>query len=552
MTGASAMLVLAALAQPTAVGRTTAMGRILRLLAARNSTSLYSPASGLGGHSSFSGQVHGTGVARFSTSGTTVSEPVGKAKCPNCAGPPENVVGLNAAENTNEFGVQLLDFSLKNQLFPRAVQSQEPAAAVTASTEDRLNIAKNHLKHHELYGKRAEPLKPVSFQLPPLLGSNIQEHFWNMGHRQADPFIKLARKFAESDLPPLPQVWSTREGWTRYDKFTGEEKAVEYPLEEAIAFDTEVLQRCSEYPVIATAVSSEAWYSWISPDLTRMDESFFSKSLIPLGPVNATEGVAGGARLVVGHHVAYDRARVKEEYAVRAPRRGYLDTLSLHVAGAGLAARQRNVWMKYIKDENSIDEVDKLFCKEGAMNSLVHLVWFYLNEAVDKTIRNIFVEGTMRDVKDDIQNLMKYCARDTKYAHGVLRPVLNKFLEKCPHPASFAGVIHMGQSIITVDESWQEYLRRSDEACQEKLSKEAVLLQELGEKTALLPKETWSKDPWLRNMDWTPVRLSRAERHVPAWYKQLYDNKSGKLNVTRRSRATPYLMRLQWLGYPIC
>lgn len=100
----------------------------------------------------------------------------------------------------------------------------------------------------------------------------------------------------------MPPEWQRLTGWVRYDESGFQQ--VECPTPgEPLVFDVEVLYKISPYPVIATACSPTAWYSWVMP-------GFFDPSpalpnhLIPLGDHDQ-------ARLVVGHFVAYDRARIK-------------------------------------------------------------------------------------------------------------------------------------------------------------------------------------------------------------------------------------------------
>ena len=75
------------------------------------------------------------------------------------------------------------------------------------------------------------------------------------------------------------------------------------PEEDAITFDTEVMWKESSFPVMACAVSATTWYGWLSPWL--LGESKSDRHLIPLGdPLKS--------RVVIGHNVGYDRARVLE------------------------------------------------------------------------------------------------------------------------------------------------------------------------------------------------------------------------------------------------
>ena len=111
------------------------------------------------------------------------------------------------------------------------------------------------------------------------------------------------------------------------------------PLEDTYAFDVEVLVPAGSQPILAAAVSKEAWYSWAAAHL--VDEA----AAAPPGPSCGPGGVVSpsqlipvgeGARLIFGHNVSYDRARAREQYA-RAPASPtrFLDTMSLHIAVSG-------------------------------------------------------------------------------------------------------------------------------------------------------------------------------------------------------------------------
>ena len=101
-------------------------------------------------------------------------------------------------------------------------------------------------------------------------------------------------------------------------------------------FDTEVLMKLGPHAIIATAVSPDAWYGWVSPQLV---DSTRGGELIPFGSTT-------DKRLIVGHNVSFDRARVKEEYEVARNSTRFLDTMSLHMAVAGLTGAQRGIFKR--------------------------------------------------------------------------------------------------------------------------------------------------------------------------------------------------------------
>ncbi|KDN36329.1 hypothetical protein K437DRAFT_271157 [Tilletiaria anomala UBC 951] len=226
-------------------------------------------------------------------------------------------------------------------------------------------------------------------------GPNLAEHFWIIGREAAQPWLGMAHLLAKQDMPPKPEgvcanyrtrgtsadegeaevgfaaedwlalessirnihdlrppQWVRRAGWTRYpllrsadrDPATalGVGEPIPFPPAEdgPMVFDVETMPRCSHFAVMATAVSEKAWYSWLSPWL--LGESNEMDHLIPFGAGRGTT-----ARLIVGHNVGYDRARVLDEYSLERSSIRWLDTMSLHVATRGISSPQRPAWMQH-------------------------------------------------------------------------------------------------------------------------------------------------------------------------------------------------------------
>ncbi|KAL8947131.1 MAG: hypothetical protein Q9183_007825, partial [Haloplaca sp. 2 TL-2023] len=99
---------------------------------------------------------------------------------------------------------------------------------------------------------------------------------------------------------------------------------------------------------MACAASPTAWYAWLSPWL--LGESDTDRHLVPLGDPH-------DARIVVGHNIGYDRARIAEEYDMQQSRNFFVDTMSLHVAVNGMCSRQRPTWMKHKKNRDLRDKI---------------------------------------------------------------------------------------------------------------------------------------------------------------------------------------------------
>ncbi|KAE8270229.1 hypothetical protein A4X09_0g2101 [Tilletia walkeri] len=176
---------------------------------------------------------------------------------------------------------------------------------------------------------------------------------------------------ARALLHPRRPQWKWQSGWTMYPFLTtsssdtdcdaaalGEGVSIPHPPRDdpALVFDVETLVNAGPWPVMATALGRKGWYAWLSPWLTGDSDS--NEHLIPFGSGSGNEtGVDNGPpRLIVGHNVGYDRARILDEYSIERPSIRYLDTMSLHVAIRGISSPQRPAYMKKRKERQAAAE----------------------------------------------------------------------------------------------------------------------------------------------------------------------------------------------------
>ncbi|KAG1834876.1 DNA polymerase family A-domain-containing protein, partial [Suillus variegatus] len=540
----------------------------------------------------------------------------------------------------NELGVQLLSRELHSQIF-RDISFPAPSKAF-------VRIAQEHLEMHGLDPKQGSVLPDIGFTLPPLLGSNIDEHFHRIGSQSAQPWLNIAKDFASNELPPKPDHWDIQSGWTKYHFLadgSSYSEHVDFPqhegnAEEVLTFDVETMPTYHSYAIMACAASKNAWYSWISPWL--LGESVEQQHLIPLGDTSSP-------RVVVGHNVCYDRARILEEYSLHGTQSRFLDTMALHVAVKGISSHQRPAWMKHRKsketqkvhraeaveavvelmrnteskydqedDETKREELRRLRADleeslpqlEAAdadaveadlsskrwedltsANSLADVAKLHCNIDMDKEIRNDFMKLTPEEIKDNIHDYLNYCAQDVFVTHAVFSKVLPAFLDRCPSPVSFAGVLAMGSSFLTVNESWESYLADADRVYKELDGKVKKRLVELAEQAKDRARnDSWKDDPWLSQLDWSPKVAGKSRGVVPdeqldstaacpsvpasssrrkksppkepkpkvfwpKWYwdlaKPKKDMPPGTLDITVRNRIAPILLCLSWQGWPL-
>lgn len=472
----------------------------------------------------------------------------------------------------NDIGVQQLSDYIHPQVFP---------AGATVPRPDLVGLAKDHLRRHELLGKNQDGSSPIGFDVPAIHGSSLDEHFTRLGMDASEPYLSQAKAFVRANVPQRPRKWVIRSGWTKYNSdMTTEE--VEAPDETMLSFDVETMWKETPFAVMATAATPNAWYAWISPWLLGETES--PRQLIPLGDPTKP-------RIIVGHNIGYDRARVKEEYDLKQSKNFFIDTMSLHVAVNGMCSGQRPTWMKHKKNrdlrdkmagdntsfelqtmlENKMlsEEEEELWVGRSSLNSLRDVAKFHCGVTIDKTQRDFFGELDRDGICERIQELLDYCAADVSITHRVFQKVFPNFLETCPHPVSFGALRHLSSVILPVNNTWDEYLINAENTYQQRLTDVEQRLVQLSEKALEVKTqpEIYENDPWLSQLDWSgqeikykkakkkdekPVPVARQKKPgSPNWYKDLFVSSNSPMTLTVRTRVAPLLLKLTWDGHPL-
>ncbi|KAF9141730.1 DNA-directed DNA polymerase gamma mip1 [Linnemannia schmuckeri] len=502
-------------------------------------------------------------------------------------------------QTRNKVDVQMLHPALHSKVFPTSKtttsllppSSSSPVATPLNTsmepTADMVKFAIEHLEKQNLWGKEAIPVPNTAFPVPPLRGPTIEDHFYNIGKLDSERYQELATTFAQSPVHSPPKTWILQEGWTRYGK-DGSVTRVDFPKEKMFTFDVETVPNLSKYPVMACAISPEAWYGWVSPWLVNpltKDGRQNDCHLISFGP---SQNRKGDERILVGHNVGYDRARVLEEYCLEQNGMRYLDTMSLHIAASGLCTQQRPSWLKYSKAlENSDsayvdafkDTTGKYF-DVSAVNSLLQVSKFHCGINMDKAPRDLLVEATdVGLIQENFQTLMTYCGQDVVATHAVYQQTFPKYLETCPHPVSFGGMLQMGSSFLTVNEGWTAYVTRCNKMYKEmaeNVESKLMLLAENALDNFAKDPEYFQNDPWLSQLDWDlPKRrqklgklrvdgtgyvkgqepkeicLTKLLPDKPQWFRALWSAEEKRIKLTTRQRVAPLLLKLQWRGFPL-
>ncbi|KAF0763358.1 DNA polymerase subunit gamma-1, mitochondrial [Aphis craccivora] len=407
----------------------------------------------------------------------------------------------------NPLNIQMLSANLYNQLFNQSYTTDE----------NILKMALNELSKYDLPSK-LHKVPDIELQLPPLEG-NIVDHFYEIGKKQSEPYSVLMDEFLKQEIPDIPKEWVFREGWTRYGK---EIEECDYPKEKVMIFDVEVCCREGDLPTLATAVTSEAWYSWVSKDLiscnTRSGRylGYSCNDLIPLETSSKSKEKitewSNTPKLCVGHHVAFDRARIMEQYWLNRTALRFIDTMSLHIAISGITSYQKTL----LKSKDIIE--DESWQQHSSLNSLNEVYKLYCKAELSKSDRDIFVKGSLQDINNDFQNLMSYCANDVIATTKVLRKLWPLFLERFPHPVTLAGILELGTSYLPVNSNWKRYLETSNEIYEDlDIESKFLLSQQANQACQLMFNDNYKKDLWLWDQNWIPkeLKLKKEKKKKP-------------------------------------
>ncbi|KAH8830248.1 hypothetical protein DL96DRAFT_1668176 [Flagelloscypha sp. PMI_526] len=515
-------------------------------------------------------------------------------------GPPKGGAEASADAGTRRapYTVLLLSRTLHEQIFANISFPPPEKAFVT--------IAKEHLKKHGLDPSQGSVLPDTSFTLPRLQGANLAEHFHSIGRVASEPWLSLAKNLSTASFPPRPEHVNVQSGWTKYTYLPDGSsywELVPHPVqadgtpEQCLVFDVETLPKYHPYAIMATAGTPTAWYTWISPWL--LGESPEEQHLIPLGDSSVP-------KIIVGHNVSYDRARVAEEYNLTMSKNRFIDTMSLHVAVKGISSHQRPAWNKYKKakevaqeqrdeavaavadmllevedklatetDEvhrtqlvgrrtnlsrqlavdvagDEEEETEKRWEELTSANSLRDVAKLHCGIEVDKEIRSDFMTCSREDILRGINDYLAYNIGDVSVTHSVYKAAFPEFMARCPHPVSFAGILTMGSSILPVNNEWENYLEQAERVFQEMANGVKENLKAVAEKACAMmaPDGTgggWEDDPWLSQLDWSP-KAAGTSRGSPQWFLDVSEDPcSSKVY----ERILPNLLELSFEGHPM-
>lgn len=428
----------------------------------------------------------------------------------------------------------------------------------------------------------AEGMYDGPLPLPALKGKTIEEHFERVAEEQVGRYKSLGDEFAKAPLPPIPTADDLvlNSGWTRYvrrEDGSWETTSVPHPLEPAFTYDTETFVVGGAFPIIGTALSSEAAYIWVARELIDPavpQDEWDQYAMIPIG-----EG-----RLVVGHNISYDRVRAQEGYSIEhsEPENFYFDTLSAHVGVSGLASGQRWLYVLAGKEpeEMTDEERRKLrfappWLEKGATNSLVECYNFHVYSVrnffgdanakkltdSDKEVRDLFVNAKdLGAIRQAIIPALDYAIKDAFYTAELFQALWPKYLESTPSLVGLAGMCHLNGSVIPLANNWTGWIERTEKVYRDHIKEISDICHTLVEKTyeewrAIYEEDPdkaaqWTqKDPWHEQLDWE-IKTTRGKyANVPNWVRPYIKEPDKRL--TTKSPLAHLLLKLKWEGSPI-
>ncbi|QRW18834.1 DNA polymerase gamma 1 [Rhizoctonia solani] len=399
------------------------------------------------------------------------------------------------------------------------------------------------------------PSSETSFDLPPLRGNSIDEHFYNIGAHMAMPWLEIAMNFTESKekgLPPRPEKFNITLG----------------------GLDTTPMY--SPFPVMACAISETARYVWISPWLLGLDSS--PEHLIPIGDPSLPRVILARVLLPGNALLGYCIGSKNETYERQLKEIEEIRALLADIESQPELDRERHDNLLAVKadlegslptlvhtpDEITGDDSDaKRWEEVTSVNSLADLARLYCGIDLDKSTRDDFMTSTREGIAANIDKYLQYCCSDVETTLSIYQIVLPAFLRSCPNPVSAAGIFTMGSAFLTVDQEWNNYINSAEQKYHEledgvrgtllALAKDAFAMYD----SDVEGKKPWESDEWLSQLDWTPkkVGVSRGieapERPPPETRPKWFaDITKEKLGPTVQDRVIPLLLNMKWKPDP--
>jgi len=405
-----------------------------------------------------------------------------------------------------------------------------------AKTLKKIELVPSNIQKYLFPNVTPEMLEELSdellaqIELPELHKSveknGLMSHFDELGKEQFDPYEELLLLAMEIRTPPpMPKQWSFSTGWTKYDSKTGECIKVEYPDEKILFFDIENCTIESPLAVLAVAMSPTSWYSWCSSRLienTPVPALAKLEHMIPLEP----EGGSMEPKIVIGHNVGFDRARVKEQYFPEKTGTRFWDTMSMNIAIYGMADHQKKVYeqsdVSMASKEAWVDAWRSRVSKNGLGAVHDRLCGDSTKLELNKSLQDAFVKENIEVIRENFQALTTYCAEDVQATFEVYQKLYPTFRERFPHPITSVGMMEMASAFLPITENWRLFYNQCNEETANRNNKAARNLIEASANIVDELEQNYEDDPWMWISEWK----NHEKLNKPKWFINLFNSQS--------------------------
>ncbi|KAE9552071.1 hypothetical protein FO519_004728 [Halicephalobus sp. NKZ332] len=355
--------------------------------------------------------------------------------------------------------------------------------------------------------------------------NGLMAHFDEIGKEQFCPYEELLL-FAMSikEVPKMPEKWSFKVGWTKYLE-NGECEEVDFPDEKVLFFDIENCTIESPLAVLAVAMSPTAWYSWCSARLvenTPVPELAKLEHMIPLEP----EGGSPEPRIVIGHNVGFDRARVREQYFPEKTKTRFWDTMSMNIAIYGMADHQKKVYeqsdVSMASKEEWVDAWRSRVSKNGLGAVHDRLCGDSTKLELNKSLQDAFVKENIDVIRENFQILTRYCAEDVQATFEVYQKLYPVFRERFPHPITSLGMMEMASAFLPITENWRIFYEQCNDETSDRNNKAGRNLIFASTKIQEDLGSSFKDDPWMWISEWK----NHDKLKKPKWFLNLFNSQS--------------------------
>ena len=465
--------------------------------------------------------------------------------------------------HVNELGFEMISNEMWSYLFAQAIDERPKIDNIQAAT---IKAAFSSFEGYQ-FPPELTPKPEYSVQLPTFKG-NLEDHINKLAETKWGPVKRMLLNFLDLGIPKFPgEVIRKQSGRTRYEPLdvpetnlfefdffsdeTNEQagwdiKSVQSVLEDVMVFDVETFVKSGNGPVMAVAVTNKAWYFWLHPAVATTSVHY-SHTLIQLG----------NGKVILNHNPKFDSARVQETYdlSLGNKRNIWLDTLSMHMSVCGMSSKQRVPYKAY--QNGSVTHSSK-WAKVTSPNSLVQVYNLHVKPlrqltADDKSTRNIFVVASdVSQFRDNLDELIYYTLMDGAYTYELGQALVPKYFKSQPHILTFGGSCILSRSFLPVIADWDNHLLGIEKVymkAKKELKKAITHIAEVWASYYANGKLTDAKvqaDPRMSQLDWTRAKTG-VNKGYPLWYRKVKAK-----GISTKSRLAPLLLKMTWLGQPLC